>query len=68
MIARRTGWCRCCAWPRSASPARPCSTGASTVDSDARLREHRDGYGNALHMLYVDHPIERLNVTVTGQI
>jgi transglutaminase-like putative cysteine protease len=38
------------------------------VDSDARLREHRDGYGNLLHMLYVDHPIERLNVTVTGQI
>ena len=38
------------------------------VDSDARLREHRDGYGNMLHMLYVDHPIDRLNVTVTGRV
>jgi transglutaminase-like putative cysteine protease len=38
------------------------------VDSDARLREHRDGYGNILHMLYVDHPLDRLNVTVTGRV
>ncbi len=38
------------------------------VDSDARLREHRDGYGNLLHMLYVDHPIDRLNVTVNGRV
>jgi transglutaminase-like putative cysteine protease len=38
------------------------------VDSDARLREHRDGYGNIVHTLYVDHPIERLKVTVTGRV
>ncbi len=38
------------------------------VDSDAKLREHRDGYGNVLHMLYVDHPIERLKVDVSGRI
>lgn len=38
------------------------------VDSDARLREHRDGYGNILHMLYVDHSIDRLDVTVTGRV
>jgi transglutaminase-like putative cysteine protease len=38
------------------------------VDSDARLREHRDGYGNVIHMLYVDHPVERLKVDVQGRI
>jgi transglutaminase-like putative cysteine protease len=38
------------------------------VDSDARLREHRDGYGNIVHMLYVDHPIDRLKVDVSGRI
>lgn len=38
------------------------------VDSDARLREHRDGYGNIVHMLYVDQPIERLTVDVSGKV
>lgn len=38
------------------------------VDSDARLREHRDGYGNIVHMLYVDHPIDRLKVAISGRI
>lgn len=38
------------------------------VDSDARLREHRDGYGNIVNMLYVDHPIERLKVDVSGRV
>lgn len=37
------------------------------VDSDARLREHRDGYGNIVHMLYVDHPVDSLEVQVTGR-
>ena len=27
------------------------------VDCDARLREARDGYGNIIHMLYIDRPI-----------
>jgi transglutaminase-like putative cysteine protease len=38
------------------------------VDSDARLREHRDGYGNIVHMLYVDHAIERLKVEISGRV
>jgi transglutaminase-like putative cysteine protease len=38
------------------------------VNADARLREHRDGYGNHVHMLYVDHPVERLSVEVTGRV
>ena len=38
------------------------------VDCDARLREHRDGYGNAVHMLYVDGPIDRLGITVSGRV
>lgn len=38
------------------------------VDCDARLREGRDGYGNVTHMLYVDHPVERLAVTVAGSV
>ena len=38
------------------------------VDCDARLREGRDGYGNVTHMLYVDHPVERLVVTVAGHV
>ncbi len=38
------------------------------VDCDARLREHRDGYGNLIHMLYVDEPIDHLTVSVTGRV
>jgi transglutaminase-like putative cysteine protease len=38
------------------------------VDCDARLREGRDGYGNVIHMLYVDRPVERLKVTVAGRV
>jgi len=38
------------------------------VDSDARLREGRDGYGNATHMLYVDKPVSRLSVSVNGRV
>ena len=38
------------------------------VDCDARLREGRDGYGNITHMLYVDHPTQRLGITVSGQV
>jgi len=38
------------------------------VDSDARLREGRDGYGNITHMLYVDRPVRRLSVSVTGRV
>jgi transglutaminase-like putative cysteine protease len=38
------------------------------VDCDSRLREGRDGYGNITHMLYVDHPVERLCISVNGAI
>ena len=38
------------------------------VDCDARLRQHRDGYGNIIHMLYVDAPIDHLKVSVTGRV
>jgi transglutaminase-like putative cysteine protease len=38
------------------------------VDVDARLREGRDGYGNVTHMLYVDHEVSRLAITVTGRV
>ena len=38
------------------------------VDCDARLREGRDGYGNVTHMLYVDNPVTRLSVEVTGRV
>src|SRR3954453_139272 len=38
------------------------------VDCDARLREGRDGYGNVIHMLYVDGPIDALKVSVTGKV
>ena len=37
------------------------------VDCDARLREGRDGYGNIIHMLYIDKPIRSLAVTVAGR-
>jgi transglutaminase-like putative cysteine protease len=38
------------------------------VDVDARLREGRDGYGNIIHMLYVDQPVEMLRVSVIGRV
>jgi transglutaminase-like putative cysteine protease len=53
----------------------PCSFASQTVldwrldvDCDARVREGRDGYGNIIHMLYVDRPIHDLQVTVTGRV
>jgi transglutaminase-like putative cysteine protease len=38
------------------------------VDCDARVREGRDGYGNIIHMLYVDRPVQNLQVTVSGKV
>jgi transglutaminase-like putative cysteine protease len=38
------------------------------VGVDARLRERRDGYGNIIHMLYIDRPVQELSVSVTGKI
>ena len=38
------------------------------VDVDARLREGRDGFGNVIHMLYVDQPVRGLKVSVNGRV
>ena len=38
------------------------------VDCDARLREARDGYGNVIHMLYIDRPVQELKITATGRV
>jgi len=40
---------------------------AIDVDRDARLKPHRDGYGNEATMLYIDGPIERIVLEVTGE-
>jgi len=38
------------------------------VDRDARLREGRDGYGNRTTMLYVDGPLDAIEVAVAGEV
>lgn len=38
------------------------------VGVDARLRERRDGYGNIIHMLYIDRPVQELTVAVSGKV
>lgn len=38
------------------------------VQCDARLREHRDGYGNVIHMLYVNQPVTELLITAKGTV
>jgi transglutaminase-like putative cysteine protease len=38
------------------------------VDHDAKLREGRDGYGNIIHMLYVDSPVSSLSISIAGRV
>jgi len=38
------------------------------VDRDARLKPARDGYGNDITMLYVDGPVDRIAITVSGEV
>jgi len=38
------------------------------VDRDARLKASRDGYGNETTMLYIDGPIERISIAVSGEV
>ncbi|MEQ9662099.1 MAG: transglutaminase family protein [Parasphingopyxis sp.] len=38
------------------------------VDCDARIRPGRDGYGNHYTMLYVDGPVEAIELTVSGEV
>lgn len=39
-----------------------------SVDRDARTRQGRDGYGNVTTMLYIDGPLEALEITVHGEV
>jgi len=39
-----------------------------TVSADVRLRPARDGYGNAVTMLYVDGPLDELMVEAAGEV
>jgi transglutaminase-like putative cysteine protease len=38
------------------------------VDRDARLKASRDGYGNETTMLYLDGPLERIALDVSGEV
>ncbi len=38
------------------------------VDCDARLRQGRDGFGNVITMLYIDGPIDGIEISVTGDV
>lgn len=38
------------------------------VDCDARMRRGRDGWGNIVTMLYVEGPIDRIEIAVEGEV
>jgi transglutaminase-like putative cysteine protease len=38
------------------------------VDCDARLKHSRDGFGNTVSMLYLEGPVERIGLHVTGEV
>ncbi|WP_076068521.1 transglutaminase family protein [Sphingomonas montana] len=38
------------------------------IDRDARLRYRRDGFGNETAMLYVEGPVDRITLTVAGEV
>lgn len=38
------------------------------VDCDARVRDHRDGFGNRTTMLYAEGPLDRVEIAVTGEV
>ena len=38
------------------------------VDCDARLRPGRDGFGNAVTMLYAEGPVDGIEITVKGEV
>lgn len=38
------------------------------VDCDARLTEHRDGFGNRTTMLYAEGPIDAIEIAVSGEV
>ena len=39
-----------------------------SVDCDARMRDHRDGFGNCTTMLYCEGPIDGIEIAVTGEV
>lgn len=38
------------------------------VDCDARMTDHRDGFCNATTMLYCEGPVERIELSVSGEV
>lgn len=38
------------------------------VDCDARLKHSNDGFGNVTSMLYLDGPVERIGLRVSGEV
>ena len=38
------------------------------VDRDARMRRGRDGFGNIVTMLYTDGPLDRIEISVSGEV
>lgn len=38
------------------------------VDCDARLKHSRDGFGNIVSMLYLQGPVERIGLSVSGEV
>ena len=38
------------------------------IDCDARLRPHRDGFGNHVTMLYIDGPVGEVALRVSGEV
>lgn len=39
-----------------------------TIDCDARMTQHRDGFGNATTMLYCEGSIDSIELSVTGEV
>ncbi|NNC72058.1 MAG: transglutaminase family protein [Sphingomonadaceae bacterium] len=37
-------------------------------DCDAKIRSNRDGFGNILTMLYIDGPVEKIDLIVSGEV
>ena len=38
------------------------------VDCDARLKQSRDGFGNIISMLYLQGPVDRIGLSVSGEV
>lgn len=38
------------------------------IDCDARMRSGRDGFGNAVTMLYIEERVETVTITATGEV